>query len=70
MEAIFSTETSVDFELTNGLHGDISQNIEVFITTGVKTSNPMKNNSLKPEEWVRNIFTRKHRTQNGFQYYL
>jgi hypothetical protein len=37
MEAACSSGTSVTF---NGLHGDISQKIELFITTAVETSNP------------------------------
>jgi hypothetical protein len=37
MEAICSSETSVDF---NGLHGVISQKIELLITTALRTSNP------------------------------
>jgi hypothetical protein len=36
MEAICSSETSVD----NGIHGVISQKMELFITTAVRTSNP------------------------------
>jgi hypothetical protein len=33
------------FRLTfNGLHGVISQKIKLFITTAVRTSNPMKYN--------------------------
>jgi hypothetical protein len=37
MGATYSSETSVDF---NGLHVVVSQNIELFITTAVRTSNP------------------------------
>jgi hypothetical protein len=36
MEAIYSSETSVDF---NGLHGVTSQKIKLIITTAVRTSN-------------------------------
>jgi hypothetical protein len=36
MKAIYSSDTSVDF---NGLDGIISQKIELFITTVVRTSN-------------------------------
>jgi hypothetical protein len=37
MEAKHSSKTSADF---NGLHGIISQERELFITTIVRTSNP------------------------------
>jgi hypothetical protein len=37
MEAICSSEMSVDF---NGLHGVISQKMVLFITTAVRASNP------------------------------
>jgi hypothetical protein len=37
IEAIYPSETSVDF---NGLHGVISQKIEPFMTTADRTSNP------------------------------
>jgi hypothetical protein len=37
MEATCSSETSVDF---HGLHGVISQKMELFITTAMKTSDP------------------------------
>jgi hypothetical protein len=37
MKATFSSEMSMTF---NRLHGVISQNIELFITTAVRTSNP------------------------------
>jgi hypothetical protein len=37
VQAVCSSETSVDF---NGLHGVISQKLELFITAAVRTSNP------------------------------
>jgi hypothetical protein len=37
MEALYSSEISVDF---NGLHSVVSQKIVLFITTAVRTSNP------------------------------
>jgi hypothetical protein len=39
METMCSPQTSVDF---NGLHGILSQKIDLSITTTVRTSNPME----------------------------
>jgi hypothetical protein len=41
MEAMCFSETSVDFA---GLHGVISEKIELFAVTSVRTSNPTQSN--------------------------
>jgi hypothetical protein len=41
MEAAFSSESHLTF---NGLHGVISQEIELFISTAVRTSDPTVTN--------------------------
>jgi hypothetical protein len=38
MEATYSSETSIDFQ---DVHGVISQKIDLFLTTAVRTSNPI-----------------------------
>jgi hypothetical protein len=47
MEAIDSSETSAYF---NGLHGVVSQELELFIITAVRTSNPMQGYQFIVEE--------------------